>query len=90
MTTTAHATPPPTHEKLNERLPGTRSKFAVYVCRNCDARYSCRSYQRYVFGTSARNESTMRKYVADLGDGDARDDFAIAALEIEPPLAGAD
>lgn len=82
----SHDFTPPTYEQLCERVPGTRSRFAVYVCRNCDARYSCRSYQRYVFGDSSRTESVMRTYLGDLGDEDAREDFAVAALEIEPPL----
>jgi len=86
----SHDFTPPTHEQLGQRLPGTRSRFAVYVCRNCDARYSCRSYQRYVFGDSSRTESLMKTYLGDLGDEDAREDFAVAALEIEPPLGAED
>jgi hypothetical protein len=77
-------------EHLGERLPGTRAKFAVYVCRNCDARYSCRSYQQYSFGSRARSENAIAAYLADVGDDDARDDFAIAALEAEPPLGAED
>ena len=77
-------------EQLSERLPGTRAKFAVYVCRNCDARYSCRSYQAYSFGSRARSENAVAAYLDDLGDNDTRDAFAIAALEAEPPLGAED
>jgi hypothetical protein len=86
----SHHFAPRSVEHLNARLPGTRAKFAVYVCRNCDARYSCRSYQTYSFGSHARSENSVAAYLADLGDDDARDDFAIAALEVEPPLAAED
>ena len=85
-----HDFTPPTLQQLQERLPGTRSRFAVYVCRNCDVRYSCRSYQRYVFAGAARTESLMRTYLSDLGDDEIRDDIAIAALEVDAPLADAD
>lgn len=82
----AHDFTPRTVEQLRETLPGTRARFAVYVCRNCDARYSCRSYQAYSFGSTARSENAVASYLADLGDDDARDGFTIAALEVEPPL----
>jgi hypothetical protein len=87
----AHDFAPQPVDHLNARLPGTRAKFGVYVCRNCDARYSCRSYQIYSFGSRARSENTIALYLADLGgDDDARDDFTIAALEVEPPLGAED
>jgi hypothetical protein len=86
----SHQFDSPTDEILKARLPGTQARFAVYVCRNCDARFSCRSYQRHIFATKTRTEARMRQYVADLGDDDARDDFGIAALEIVPPLAEPD
>jgi len=86
----AHDFEPRTVEYLNERTPGTRTKFGVYVCRNCDARYSCRSYQQYAFGSRARSENAVAAYLGDIGDDDTRDEFTIAALEIEPPLGTED
>lgn len=80
-----HFSPPPVG-RLNTPLLGTRTKFAVYVCRNCDARYSCRSYQKYSLGSRGRSESAVAAFLVDVGDDDARDDFAIAALEVDPPL----
>lgn len=81
-----HDFTPPTHADLKARVAGARTRFAVYVCRNCDARYSCRSYQQYAKGSAATQESLLKTYLADLGDDDLRDDIGIAALEIEPPL----
>jgi hypothetical protein len=80
-----HDFTPPTLEQLREQLPGTKARFGVYVCRNCDARYSCRSYQRYAAAGQSRADSMVRTY-SDLGDDELLDDVAIASLEIEPPI----
>jgi len=77
--------PRPVHQ-LRTKLPGTQSIFAVYVCRNCDARYSCRAYQEYALGTRSRSENAIARYLQDLGEEEAVEDFTMAALEIEPPL----
>ena len=38
----------PPIERLQEKIPGPREeRFAVRVCRNCDARFSCDSYRSY-------------------------------------------
>lgn len=80
-----HDFTPPSPDDLRQILPGTRARFGVYVCRNCDARYSCRSYQRYAASGSSKADSFVRTY-SDLGDEALLDDIAIAALEVEPPL----
>jgi hypothetical protein len=82
----AHEFAPHSVEHLRASLPGSRTRFATYVCRNCDARYSCRSYQTYAKFSQARREGSLRQYLDDYGDDNAREDFTIAALEIEPPL----
>jgi hypothetical protein len=39
----------PPVERLREKIPGPREeRFAVRVCRNCDARFSCDAYRSYV------------------------------------------
>lgn len=39
----------PPVDRLQEKIPGPRvERFAVRVCRNCDARFSCDSYRAYV------------------------------------------
>jgi hypothetical protein len=82
----SHDFEPPRVAQLNERLPGTNAKFAVYVCVNCDARFSCRSYQQYAFGSRTRSESAVAAYLTDPGDDDERDDIAIAALDVTSPF----
>jgi hypothetical protein len=80
-----HDFTPPTLEQLREQLPGSKARFAVYVCRNCDARYSCRSYQRYAAAGQSRADTMVRIYT-DFGEDDLLDDIAIASLEIDPPI----
>lgn len=38
---------PPSVEKLKEIKPGQKSPFGTAVCRHCDARYSCSTYDKY-------------------------------------------
>ena len=41
---------PPSLEKLQEHKAGMRNiRFGTYVCRNCDARFSCVSYRQYAW-----------------------------------------
>ncbi|SRR5258706_8636568 len=41
---------PPTLDRLKEIMPGTRNiRFATHVCRNCDARFSCKVYREYAW-----------------------------------------
>ena len=86
----AHVFAPQPLEYLRASQPGVPTRFATYVCRNCDARYSCRSYQEYAMLSRARREGSLRQYLDDYGDEDTREDFTIAALDIEPPLRYAD
>jgi hypothetical protein len=72
---------------LRKLLPGTRRPFAVYVCVNCDARYSCRSYQRYALGSNRKSENAVRQYLSALADDDAQEAFTLAALDVDAPLA---
>jgi hypothetical protein len=73
--------------QLKQRLPGLRTIFAVAVCRNCDARFSCSSYRSYVLGGRGAAESQFRQYIEDLGEDIDRQDFVIAALDAAPPLS---
>ena len=86
----AHEFTPPSPDKLREILPGTRTRFAIYVCRNCDARYSCRSYQEYAKLSRGAKESHVAQFLNDYGDEDSVEDFTLAALDSSPPLAFTD
>jgi hypothetical protein len=58
-------------------------KFAVNVCRNCDARYSCDSYRRYVKAPGRKDSTKFGQYFDDLGDEDEREDWRSSALPVE-------
>ncbi|MBK7786813.1 MAG: PD-(D/E)XK nuclease family protein [Gemmatimonadetes bacterium] len=70
---------------LQSTPPGLPSRFAVSVCRNCDARLSCASYREYARYSSAGTESAFRQYLDDVGDEDEVEDLRLAALEEAPP-----
>lgn len=76
--------------QLKEHVPGTNSVFGRYVCRNCDARFSCSSYREYALGSSAPTERKFLDYYNDLGAEADREDFIDAALELSPTLADPD
>ena len=74
----------PSQDKLQSKVPGTRTIFAVNVCRNCDARFSCRSYRTYALGSSRGVERNFEIYFDDIGENRERDDWVIAALDVAP------
>jgi len=73
---------PPPIKILRERAPGAQTAFAVQVCRNCDARFSCESYREYVRGGNSRGsfDTLFRQYLDDFGTADERDEVKLAAL----------
>jgi len=66
-------TAPPV-EKLTEKPEGERNIFAVRVCRNCDARFSCEPFREYVRNTDRGNQ-TLRNYLDDYGTDFTVNDF---------------
>jgi hypothetical protein len=72
-------------DKLRVIRPGERSPFAVTVCRNCDARFSCSSYRTHALGAGGAAERRFREYFADVGDDTARDSWLSATLAAAPP-----
>lgn len=65
---------PPPLDRLNEMVSGSQYKvrFGTFVCRNCDARFSCKSYREFAWkGTRATAERPLAKYFSDaLPDAD--------------------
>lgn len=59
---------PPPVEKLEENVKGTNKKFATFVCRNCDARFSCSSYRSYAANRSTGGKFDFKKYMEELAD----------------------
>lgn len=81
-----HKFPAPPLAILQATLPGLPARFAVSVCRNCDARFSCGSYREYARLSSAGAESAFRQYLDDVGDDDDIEELRLAALDIAPPF----
>lgn len=83
---------PPPLETLKSKLSGTRVVFAVHVCRNCDARFSCATYRAYraVSGARGSAERDFLVYYADNETDLEREERLTAALEIQPTLVPID
>jgi hypothetical protein len=78
---------PPDTDALRQPLPGLRTQFAVAVCRNCDARFSCAPYREYVLGGRGARESQFRQYIEDLGENEDRESFVLAALDAQAAVS---
>ena len=66
---------------LKEKVPGIHVQFASYVCRNCDARFSCSSFRDYVRQSGAKSQADFRRYLEDTGDALTNEERIFANLE---------
>ena len=79
---------PPALNKLRSKLPGMKVIFAVHVCRNCDARYSCSAYRAYAQSGQGGAESAFRQlFFENLDTETERDERVMAGLEAAPMLS---
>ena len=69
---------------LKRREPGLRAIFAVAVCRNCDARFSCGSYRDYAVSAQTPTEGRFRQYIEENPDDLEQEQLRIAALDASP------
>lgn len=74
---------PASMETLKSRIPGANSIFAVNVCRNCDARFSCESYRTYAQQSGARSQGAYKKYFIDFGPEFQQQEFISANLNVD-------
>ncbi len=72
---------PPPKGKLEEKMPGSSRAFAVQVCRNCDARFSCESFRQYALDPKRRGGIEFVKYVEQAGDDLDQEAWVNANLE---------
>ena len=76
---------PPSLQKLQDRIRGTKQKFATRVCRNCDARFSCDAYREYAQVTNSFSGG-FTEYINDLGNADEVENSTNTnALATPPP-----
>ena len=72
---------PPPVERLKALLPGKKTTFAVQVCRNCDARFSCSAYRNYVDSSQSRADTLLSRFLNDYGSDSDREDWRYTNLE---------
>lgn len=70
---------PPSVEVLSEKKYDMKSSFATHICRNCDVRYSCKSYIEYIVNARGANKNNMIDYMK-LPDSE-QNDFIDGNLE---------
>jgi hypothetical protein len=78
-------TPPPL-ERLNELITGAKYKvrFATHVCRNCDARFSCKSYREYAWrGGRKTQDAAMTQYFAEAQPDEEQEAWRSSNLEAQ-------
>ena len=56
---------PPGVSRLRSRTTDDRLTFAQRICRNCDARFSCRSYRLFAKSSSGASEFSFNSYFPD-------------------------
>lgn len=80
---------PPSLRKLRDKPHGMKIIFAVQVCRNCDARFSCSAYRAYAQSSRGNQESSFRQYfLDDFGSEEERDEHVQAGLDTLPAIEG--
>lgn len=70
----------PDIEKLKEVVQGRNEIFATTVCRNCDVRFSCDSYRKYLLENSKGRSESFVKYVSKITTDEELDDYKEANL----------
>ena len=74
--------------RFGPRSPGTlrqtvyaNETFAFRTCRQCDARFSCKSYREYMRDATARDERRYWRIFEDYGMDEEQDTWRTASLE---------
>ncbi len=80
---------PPSLAELQERIKGTKQRFATRVCRNCDARFSCEAYREYAQVTNSFSGG-FAEYIGDLGNSDEVENTTNTNAFITPPPTNID
>lgn len=76
---------PPSLQKLRAKPHGMKAIFAVQVCRNCDARFSCSAYRAYAQSSRGNQESSFRQYfMNDFGSEEEREERVRTGLDTLP------
>jgi len=59
-----------------------RVKFVTRYCVNCDGRFSCSTYRKYVTKITGRNQADFKRYYSAYDDETAQTDYILANLDM--------
>ena len=59
-----------------------RVKFVTRYCVNCDGRFSCSSYRKYVTKIAGRNQADFKRYYSAYDDETAQTDYILSNLDM--------
>ena len=68
-------------EKLDSASDGS-IKFVTRYCVNCDGRFSCASYRKYVTKITGRSQAEFKRYYSAYDDETAQTDYILANLDM--------
>jgi hypothetical protein len=68
-------------ESLDSAIDGS-VKFVTRYCVNCDGRFSCGSYRKYVAKITGRSQADFKKYYSAYDDETAQTDYILANLDM--------
>jgi len=60
----------------------SRVKFVTRYCVNCDGRFSCSSYRKYVTKITGRSQADFKRYYSVYDDETAQTDYILANLDM--------
>lgn len=66
---------PPLPEKLKSKFEGTNTTFGTFICRNCDARYSCSSFRKYIQDSGQKMKGNFQKFFEDIAPDLEQEDW---------------
>jgi hypothetical protein len=69
-------------EKLDASDDG-KVKFVTRYCINCDGRFSCSSYRKYVSKITDRKQADFRRYYSAYDDETAQTDYILSNLNMD-------
>ena len=72
--------------KLKTSIDSKQTKFAAGICRNCDARFSCEAYRRYVTSSRSPRDADFKRYLDDYGTELDQQEWLSSELEASSTL----
>jgi hypothetical protein len=67
----------------DENAGGDDVGFATLHCRNCDGRFSCKSYRDYMKNNKARRQFDLLKYIDNAHDDGSLDEWIDGNIELD-------